>query len=130
MKGFYQVPQVLKGWHKSRYCKEKSVATGANTQPVWTCYDCGEQGHMRNRCPKKVHQEEIKEVYGRPYAIKDADPQGPYVAYIRGLSDNIKGEVTSSRPANLNEAVRMANKLMEQKSQVRDERILEGKKRK
>ncbi|GKC14945.1 putative reverse transcriptase domain-containing protein [Tanacetum coccineum] len=30
--------------HKSRYCKEKSVATGANAQPVWACYDCGEQG--------------------------------------------------------------------------------------
>ncbi|GJZ51615.1 putative reverse transcriptase domain-containing protein [Tanacetum coccineum] len=30
--------------HKARYCKEKSVATGANAQPVWTCYDCGEQG--------------------------------------------------------------------------------------
>ncbi|GKE15474.1 hypothetical protein Tco_1423051 [Tanacetum coccineum] len=51
-------------------------------------------------------------------------------AYIRGLTDNIKGEVASSKPANLNEAVRMAYKLMEQKSQARDERILEGKKRK
>ncbi|GKC11262.1 putative reverse transcriptase domain-containing protein [Tanacetum coccineum] len=51
-------------------------------------------------------------------------------AYIRGLTDNIKGEVTSSKPANLNEAVRMAHKLMEQKSQARDERVLEGKKRK
>ncbi|GKC46797.1 putative reverse transcriptase domain-containing protein, partial [Tanacetum coccineum] len=37
-------------------------------------------------------------------------------AYIRGLSDNIKGEVTSSRPANLKEVVRMALKLMKQKS--------------
>ncbi|GKC04994.1 putative reverse transcriptase domain-containing protein [Tanacetum coccineum] len=51
-------------------------------------------------------------------------------AHIWGLTDNIKGEVTSSKPANLNEAVRMAHKLMEQKSQARDERILEGKKRK
>ncbi|GJX68117.1 putative reverse transcriptase domain-containing protein [Tanacetum coccineum] len=51
-------------------------------------------------------------------------------AYIQGLTDNIKGEVTSSKPANLNETVRMAHKLMEQKSQARDERILEGKKRK
>ncbi|GJT99131.1 putative reverse transcriptase domain-containing protein [Tanacetum coccineum] len=51
-------------------------------------------------------------------------------AYIRGISKNIKGEVTSSRPANLNEAVPMAHKLMEQKSQARYERILEGKKRK
>ncbi|GJV11714.1 hypothetical protein Tco_1353255 [Tanacetum coccineum] len=51
-------------------------------------------------------------------------------AYIWGLTDNIKGEVTSSKPANLNEAVCMAYKLMEQKSQARDEKILEGKKRK
>ncbi|GJV75858.1 putative reverse transcriptase domain-containing protein [Tanacetum coccineum] len=36
-------------------------------------------------------------------------------AYIRGLSENIKGEITSSRPTNLNEAVLMAHKLMEQK---------------
>ncbi|GJX31734.1 putative reverse transcriptase domain-containing protein [Tanacetum coccineum] len=49
-------------------------------------------------------------------------------AYIRGLSDNIKGEVTSSKPTNLNEAVRMAHKLMEQKLQARNERILEGNK--
>nr|GEW15122.1 hypothetical protein [Tanacetum cinerariifolium] len=51
-------------------------------------------------------------------------------AYIRGLTDNIKGEVTSSRPANLNETMHMAHKLMDQKAQARDERILEGKKRK
>ncbi|GJY40624.1 putative reverse transcriptase domain-containing protein [Tanacetum coccineum] len=51
-------------------------------------------------------------------------------AYIRGLTDNIKGEVPLSKPANLNETVHMAHKLMEQKSQARNERILEGKKRK
>nr|GEW29916.1 hypothetical protein [Tanacetum cinerariifolium] len=51
-------------------------------------------------------------------------------AYIRGVTDNIKGEATSSKPANLNGAVRMDHKLMEQKLQARYERILEGKKRK
>nr|GEX56434.1 hypothetical protein [Tanacetum cinerariifolium] len=51
-------------------------------------------------------------------------------AYIRGLTDNIKREVTSSKPSNLNEAIRMAHKMLEQKSQARDQRILEGKKRK
>nr|GEX56831.1 reverse transcriptase domain-containing protein [Tanacetum cinerariifolium] len=51
-------------------------------------------------------------------------------AYIWGLTDNVKGKVTSSKPVNLNEAVRMAYKLMEQKSQARDEIILEGKKQK
>nr|GEV00069.1 putative reverse transcriptase domain-containing protein [Tanacetum cinerariifolium] len=51
-------------------------------------------------------------------------------AYIRGLTENIKGYVTSSKPANLNKVIRMAHKLMEWKSQARDERILEGKKQK
>ncbi|GKC78959.1 putative reverse transcriptase domain-containing protein [Tanacetum coccineum] len=64
-------------------------------------------------CPRMVEPERVK-----------------VDAYIRGLMDNIKGEVTSSKPADLNEAVRMDHKLMEQKSQARNERILEGKKRK
>ncbi|GJT09083.1 putative reverse transcriptase domain-containing protein [Tanacetum coccineum] len=51
-------------------------------------------------------------------------------AYIRGLSENIKGEVTSSKPTNLSEAVRMAYKLMEQKLQARKERERGGNKRK
>ncbi|GJU10568.1 putative reverse transcriptase domain-containing protein [Tanacetum coccineum] len=45
------------------------------------------------------------------------------------LMYNINGEVTSSKPVDLNEAVRMAHKLMKQKSQARIERILESKKR-
>nr|GFC62116.1 hypothetical protein [Tanacetum cinerariifolium] len=74
--------------HKSRYYKEKSVAMGANAQPVWTCYDCGEQGHMRNRCPKKVKQEETGEVRGRTYAIKDVEPQGPNLVTSTFLLNN------------------------------------------
>nr|GEV74685.1 putative reverse transcriptase domain-containing protein [Tanacetum cinerariifolium] len=31
---------------------------------------------FQNRCPKKVKQEEVGEVHGRAYAIKDAEPQG------------------------------------------------------
>ncbi|GKB87431.1 hypothetical protein Tco_0959703 [Tanacetum coccineum] len=64
-------------------------------------------------CPRMVEPERVK-----------------VNAYIRGLTDNIKGEVTSSKPADLNEAVRMAYKLMEQKSQARDARVLESKKQK
>ncbi|GKB67825.1 putative reverse transcriptase domain-containing protein, partial [Tanacetum coccineum] len=74
--------------HKARYCKEKSVATGANAQRVWTCYDCGEQGHTRNRCPKKIKQEEVGEVRGRAYAIKYAEPQGPNVVTSTFLLNN------------------------------------------
>nr|GFA17645.1 hypothetical protein [Tanacetum cinerariifolium] len=46
------------------------------------------------------------------------------------LTDNIKGEVTSFKPADLNKAVYIAHNLMEQKSKARDTRILEGKKQK
>nr|GEZ92647.1 hypothetical protein [Tanacetum cinerariifolium] len=65
--------------HKARYCKEKNVAMGANALPIPTCYDCGEQGHTRNQCPKKLKQEEVREVYCQAYAIKDAELQGPNV---------------------------------------------------
>nr|GEV59224.1 reverse transcriptase domain-containing protein [Tanacetum cinerariifolium] len=51
-------------------------------------------------------------------------------AYIKGLPENIKGEVTSSRPVNLNETVRMAHTLMEKKIQAKAKRIAEGNKRK
>ncbi|GJR64078.1 putative reverse transcriptase domain-containing protein [Tanacetum coccineum] len=51
-------------------------------------------------------------------------------AYVRGLPENIKGETTSSRPIVLNEAVRMAHTLMEQKLQAKAERIAESNKRK
>nr|GFD19945.1 hypothetical protein [Tanacetum cinerariifolium] len=62
--------------HRARYCKERNVATGANAQPILTCYDCVEQVHTRNRFPKKVKQEETREVHGGAYAIKDAEQQG------------------------------------------------------
>ncbi|GJR96796.1 putative reverse transcriptase domain-containing protein [Tanacetum coccineum] len=50
--------------------------------------------------------------------------------YIKGLPENIKEETTSSRPALLNDAVRMAHTLMEQKIQDKAERIAESNKRK
>nr|GEY75782.1 hypothetical protein [Tanacetum cinerariifolium] len=71
--------------HKMRYCMEKSVAMGANAQPILICYDCGEQGHTKNRCPKKVKQEETGEFRGRAYAIKDAEPQGLNVVTVNHL---------------------------------------------
>ncbi|GJX28749.1 putative reverse transcriptase domain-containing protein [Tanacetum coccineum] len=52
---------------------------------VVTCYDCGEQGHTSNRCPKNVKQEEYEEAHGRAYAIKDAEPQGPNVVTVNHL---------------------------------------------
>nr|GEZ56492.1 hypothetical protein [Tanacetum cinerariifolium] len=50
--------------------------------------------------------------------------------YIKGLPEIIKGKRTLSRPATLNEAVCMEHVIMEQKIQVKNERIGEGLKRK
>nr|GEZ91634.1 hypothetical protein [Tanacetum cinerariifolium] len=49
--------------------------------------------------------------------------------YIKGLPEVIKGETTSFKPTMLNEAVRMAHTLMEQKIQAKNERIAESNKR-
>nr|GEV95368.1 putative reverse transcriptase domain-containing protein [Tanacetum cinerariifolium] len=49
--------------------------------------------------------------------------------YIKGLPKVIKGETTSSRPAMLNDVVLMAHTLMEQKIQAKNERVVEGNKR-
>nr|GEW96310.1 hypothetical protein [Tanacetum cinerariifolium] len=51
-------------------------------------------------------------------------------AYIRGLSNNIKGELTSSEPETLNKVVRMTHTLMEQKVKEIAEREADNKKRK
>ncbi|GKD02291.1 putative reverse transcriptase domain-containing protein, partial [Tanacetum coccineum] len=73
--------------------REKSVATGANAQPIWTYYDCGEQGPTRNRCSKKVRQEEVGEVCARAYTIKDAEPKGPNVVTGMFLLNNCYASV-------------------------------------
>nr|GEW57074.1 hypothetical protein [Tanacetum cinerariifolium] len=49
---------------------------------------------------------------------------------IQRMEENIKGEVTSSKPATLNKAVRMAHTLMEQKVKAIVEREADNKKRK
>nr|GEZ26357.1 ATP-dependent zinc metalloprotease FTSH 12, chloroplastic [Tanacetum cinerariifolium] len=50
--------------------------------------------------------------------------------YIRGLSKNRHGYVTSSRPASINKAVRMAYQLMGQIIQDKTDEVSEGEKRK
>ncbi|GJT02188.1 putative reverse transcriptase domain-containing protein [Tanacetum coccineum] len=51
-------------------------------------------------------------------------------AYLCSLPENIKGETTSSRPVVLNEVVRMAYTLIEQKLQAKAKRITKSNKRK
>ncbi|GJU08495.1 hypothetical protein Tco_1124925 [Tanacetum coccineum] len=50
--------------------------------------------------------------------------------YIRGFPERIKGNITSSKPATLHEAINMAHELVEQSVQGRAARIGESNKRK
>nr|GEV95396.1 putative reverse transcriptase domain-containing protein [Tanacetum cinerariifolium] len=50
--------------------------------------------------------------------------------YIRGFPERIKGNITSSRPTTLHEAINMARELVEQAVQGRATRISKGNKRK
>nr|GFA75665.1 reverse transcriptase domain-containing protein [Tanacetum cinerariifolium] len=84
--------------HKLRYCKEKNVATSANALPIPTCYDYGEQGHTRNQCPRKVKQEEVREVRGQAYALKDAELKGLNV--VTGASYEV--ELANGRVVSMN----------------------------
>ncbi|GJX44755.1 putative reverse transcriptase domain-containing protein [Tanacetum coccineum] len=64
-------------------------------------------------CPRMVEPEQVK-----------------VEQYICGLSKNIRGDVTSSRPVGINEAVRMAYQLMRQIIQDKTNEVSEGEKRK
>ncbi|GJU62652.1 putative reverse transcriptase domain-containing protein [Tanacetum coccineum] len=101
---FFPIEEIQRMEHKLWNLKIKEYDIVAYTQRF---------NELALMCPRIVEPERVK-----------------VDAYIRGLTDNIKVEVTSFKPANLSEAVRMAHKVMEQKSQARNERILEGKKRK
>ncbi|GJT61021.1 putative reverse transcriptase domain-containing protein [Tanacetum coccineum] len=64
-------------------------------------------------CPRMVEPEQVK-----------------VEQYIRGLSKNIRGDVTSSQPATIDHAVRMAYQLMGQIIQDKADEAQEGEKRK
>nr|GEZ54654.1 hypothetical protein [Tanacetum cinerariifolium] len=52
-------------------------------------HKCGKVGHKaRNRCTRRVKQEEVREVRGRAYAVKDAEPKGPNVVTGMFLLNN------------------------------------------
>ncbi|GJU25019.1 putative reverse transcriptase domain-containing protein [Tanacetum coccineum] len=74
-------------------------------------------------CPRSVLQRLEQELMMEPEQVKVEQ-------YICGLSKNIRGDVTSSRPASINEAVRMAYQLMRQIIQDKTDEASEGEKMK
>nr|GEX32203.1 reverse transcriptase domain-containing protein [Tanacetum cinerariifolium] len=65
--------------HKARDCWSKSVAIGANAQPIVSCYGCGEKGHVKTNCPARNNPGR-NEARGQIYALRDGDQNlGPNV---------------------------------------------------
>nr|GFC65303.1 reverse transcriptase domain-containing protein [Tanacetum cinerariifolium] len=58
--------------YKARDCCLKVVATGANAQPIMTCYGCEEKGHIKTNCPVRNNPGR-SEAYGQAYALRDGD---------------------------------------------------------
>ncbi|GJY87381.1 putative reverse transcriptase domain-containing protein [Tanacetum coccineum] len=66
----------------------KAVATGANVQPILTCYGCREKGHTKNHYPKR-NDPSGGNATGRAHAIRDAEKgQGPNVVAGTFLINN------------------------------------------
>nr|GEZ72043.1 hypothetical protein [Tanacetum cinerariifolium] len=58
--------------HKARDCWSKVVATGANAQPIVTCYGYGEKGHIKANCPASNNPGRSG-ACGQAYAIRDGN---------------------------------------------------------
>nr|GEV36702.1 hypothetical protein [Tanacetum cinerariifolium] len=74
--------------HKARDCWSKVIATGANAQPIVTCYGCGEKGHIKTNCPARNNPGRGR-ARGQAYALRDGDQNlGPNVVTGTFLLNN------------------------------------------
>nr|GEV30999.1 hypothetical protein [Tanacetum cinerariifolium] len=79
--------------HKARECWSKVVATGANAQPIVTCYGCGEKGHIKANCPARNNPRRSG-ARGQAYALRDGDRNlGPNVVKETFLLNNCYARV-------------------------------------
>nr|GFA06486.1 hypothetical protein [Tanacetum cinerariifolium] len=79
--------------HKARDCWSKVVATGANAQPIVTCYGCGEKGYIKSNCPARNNPGRGR-ARGQAYALRDGDQNlGPNVVMGTFLLNNCYARV-------------------------------------
>ncbi|GKA65091.1 putative reverse transcriptase domain-containing protein [Tanacetum coccineum] len=58
--------------HRTNDYRKRIVATGANTQPIRACYECGDRNHNRSQCPNRNNQIGGNTT-GRAYAVREAE---------------------------------------------------------
>nr|GEW98938.1 hypothetical protein [Tanacetum cinerariifolium] len=79
--------------HKARDYWSKVVATGANAQPIMTCYGCGEKGHIKTNCPARNNPGRSG-AHGEAYALRDSNQNlGPNVVTGTFLLNNCYARV-------------------------------------
>nr|GEW17351.1 hypothetical protein [Tanacetum cinerariifolium] len=79
--------------YKARDYWLKVVATGANSQPIMTCYRCGEKGHIKTNYPARNNPRRSG-ARGQAYALRDGDQNlGPNVVTGMFLLNNCYARV-------------------------------------
>ncbi|GKC87828.1 reverse transcriptase domain-containing protein [Tanacetum coccineum] len=63
-------------------CRKRTLATGANTQPIRACYECWDKNNNRSQCPNRNNQRGGNAT-GRAYAIRDIE-QGQGTNVVTG----------------------------------------------
>nr|GEX43593.1 reverse transcriptase domain-containing protein [Tanacetum cinerariifolium] len=90
------------GNRKARDCWSKVVATGANAQPIVTCYGCGEKGHIKTNCPTRNNPGRSG-ARREAYALRDGDQNlGPNVV----TDDSYEVELADGRVVSTNTILR------------------------
>ncbi|GJS82883.1 putative reverse transcriptase domain-containing protein [Tanacetum coccineum] len=75
--------QCRKRGHRINNYTKRTVATGANAQPIRACYECEDRNHTRNQCPQLANQRGGNTT-GRAYVIKDVEKgEGPNVVAVK-----------------------------------------------
>nr|GEW11043.1 hypothetical protein [Tanacetum cinerariifolium] len=86
--------------HKTNDCRKRTMATGANTQPIRACYECGDKNHNRSHCLNRNNQRGGNAT-GRAYAIRDVEQdQGPNVVSGTFLLNNRYASVSFDSGSN------------------------------
>nr|GEX68166.1 hypothetical protein [Tanacetum cinerariifolium] len=74
--------------HRTKDCRARGMATGMNTLPIRTCYECEERNRNQSQCPRLADQRGGNTI-GRAYALRDAEQgQGPNVVTGTFLLNN------------------------------------------
>nr|GFA22061.1 putative reverse transcriptase domain-containing protein [Tanacetum cinerariifolium] len=75
-------PKCQRTGHRKKDCRFRVPGAGVTPLRDVTCYECGEKGHFKDKCPKGRNQQN-KEARARAYVVVENPQQNPNV--VAGL---------------------------------------------